>query len=183
MESTSIYTCAAGRPGHPHEALFWREATWSNDARVVRRGDMKLVQYSDSAPALYDLSSYVGERQDLLENDMDTAKAMTALWNEWNEGNTKASLITVTADYRYQFGEWMKGHQARRESWAEDQDRQHMTIADGAGRLTASAVGVPESPQRLQHLHLRVAPERGAAARLRSPYSAKPCIRDKQGRD
>ena len=115
--------------GQPHEALYWRTASPGIDVRVVRRGDMKLVQEGDGRPMLYDLSSQGGERQNLLEGNTETAREMAVLWNAWNEGNTKASLSAGISDYRQSFNEWMETYWEDRRSWVESQERQRMAVS------------------------------------------------------
>ncbi len=52
---------AGGRSGSPHEILFWR----GGQARAVRKGKWKLIEFGDRYTRLFDLDADLGETKDL----------------------------------------------------------------------------------------------------------------------
>ena len=115
----------------PHEALFWRRS-WPTEDRtfVVRSGDMKLIQVADNTPQLYDLSTDIGETDNLYDGERETAATLAALWNEWNKDNLKGSLIFSIGEYTNERRAWFKEYEATRRAWVEAQTDQTISIPD-----------------------------------------------------
>jgi arylsulfatase A-like enzyme len=76
----------------PHDALYWR----FGQQMAIRQGDWKLVKYdphADSQPGkstdarLYNLANDIGERDNLIEQEPERARALQAAWDEWNSSN------------------------------------------------------------------------------------------------
>ena len=112
----------------PHEALFWRKAGMNSKIQVVRSGNMKLVQEGNEPPELFNLATDIGEQDDLFEDEEETARTLAALWNVWNEGNTKASHIWGISPYEAAFREWLEDYEQERIDWVAEQTRQQITI-------------------------------------------------------
>ena len=56
--------------------------------QAVRQGDWKLVKASkDMTPMLVNLATDPGEQTDLTAQQPDKAKALQALWDQWNAAN------------------------------------------------------------------------------------------------
>lgn len=64
----------------PHEALFWR----AGKARVVRKGQWKLLEFGDSYTRLFDLSSDVGESKDVAAKHPAVVRELKAAWQAWS---------------------------------------------------------------------------------------------------
>ena len=115
--------------GAPHQALFWRTAeSGSTKIQAVRSGNMKLVQRGSQTPQLYNLATDIGEQNDLYADQEDTARTLAALWNTWNQGNTKASHIWGISSYEEAFAAWRSEHLEARLDWVADQTRHQITI-------------------------------------------------------
>ena len=106
-----------GQTDPPHEALFWRKSTPENDIRVVRSGNMKLIQEGSAAPQLFDLSADIGEQNNLLTSQKATARRLAALWNDWNQDNTKGSYIWGIKNYVTKLNELLNSHEQERNIW------------------------------------------------------------------
>jgi arylsulfatase A-like enzyme len=68
--------------GRPHQTLYWKSGpTWA-----VRDGDLKLVvgDRAMAKPALFDLSTDIGEQTDLAGQRPDDVKRLQALHSNWN---------------------------------------------------------------------------------------------------
>lgn len=67
--------------GRPHDALFWRMGRhWG-----VRQGNWKAVQtYRSGEPALFNLSTDLGETRDLRAQHPQVYSAFHAKWQRWN---------------------------------------------------------------------------------------------------
>ncbi len=114
--------------GSPHEALYWRKSTPDNDIRVVRSGDMKLIQKGSASPQLFDLSTDIGEQNDLFASQRTTARRLAALWNTWNQANTKGSYIWGIVNYETELKELLEEHKQERENWVNGQTRQRIVV-------------------------------------------------------
>jgi len=64
----------------PERALFWR--FWSQSA--IRKGDWKLLKFSDRATYLFDLSKDPGEKNNLLAQNPEIAKQLETQLTTWN---------------------------------------------------------------------------------------------------
>jgi arylsulfatase A-like enzyme len=80
----------------PHDALYWR----FGQPMAIRAGDFKLVRYDSNADTLtgarnqpvtpwklYNLSSDIGEANDLAAAMPDKVKELEAKWDRWNASN------------------------------------------------------------------------------------------------
>ncbi len=79
----------------PHETLCWR----FGEQMAIRHGDWKLVKYDPTADGilgprgrateakLYNLASDIGEKNDLISENLEVAKRLKAKWDEWNALN------------------------------------------------------------------------------------------------
>lgn len=64
----------------PHDRLMWRYGQqWA-----IREGDWKLESDGVGAPELYNLSSDIGEANNLAAKNPDKVKSLQAAYNEWN---------------------------------------------------------------------------------------------------
>jgi hypothetical protein len=63
---------------------------------AIRQGDWKLVRYDPAVEGgkglatgtkLYNLANDIGERENLIEDEPEKAKALQAAWDRWNESN------------------------------------------------------------------------------------------------
>lgn len=68
------------RKGAPHETLFWR----AGQARAVRAGNWKLVEFGEQYSALFDLSEDVGERNDLASKHSTVVRKLRQSWKDWS---------------------------------------------------------------------------------------------------
>jgi arylsulfatase A-like enzyme len=81
--------------GAPHDALYWRFGR----QMAIRKGDLKLVRTIDSPsgpalpPALYDLSTDLGETKDLSAARPDAVQDLQADWDAWNATQAKPAWI------------------------------------------------------------------------------------------
>ena len=68
--------------GKPHESLYWR----FGEQWAIRKGDWKLVasRIDKSVPRLIDLSSDIGEANDLSAKEPEKLKELTDAWKAWN---------------------------------------------------------------------------------------------------
>ncbi len=64
----------------PHEALFWR----GGQARVVRKGSWKLIEFGEGYSRLYDLSKDLGERDDVAARRPEVVRELRAAWQKWS---------------------------------------------------------------------------------------------------
>lgn len=70
-----------GAQAVPHEALFWR----SGKARVVRKGNWKLLELGDRHVKLYDLSKDIGEHDNVAERHPEIVKDLRARFAAWSK--------------------------------------------------------------------------------------------------
>lgn len=81
------------KSGSPHEALFWRFNFPTDKPEqhgwAVRQGDWKLVKngWARTPVALYNLTDDPAEKNDLSKSEPEKVRALTALWEQWNEDN------------------------------------------------------------------------------------------------
>ena len=73
---------------NPHEALFWHYPHYHSRAitpgGAVRRGDLKLLEwFEDGKIELYDLSTDIGERNDLSLDRPEEAAQLLETLHEW----------------------------------------------------------------------------------------------------
>jgi arylsulfatase A-like enzyme len=66
----------------PHEALFWR----SGKARVVRKGNWKLLELGDQHVKLFDLSKDIGEHDSVAAKHPQIVKELRTLFAQWEKG-------------------------------------------------------------------------------------------------
>lgn len=85
LDGVNLLPLLEGKTGKLNrEALYWRFGV----QQAVRQGDWKLVKASaDMAPMLVDLANDPGEQTDLTAQHPEKAKALQALWDQWNAGN------------------------------------------------------------------------------------------------
>ena len=65
----------------PHQTFFWRIGT----RYAVRRGNWKLLRTSDDQIQLFDLSTDVGESNDLSEQRPDVVKELVEALDIWEK--------------------------------------------------------------------------------------------------
>jgi arylsulfatase A-like enzyme len=83
----------------PHDRLFWRK--FGQDAISVRAGNMKLVadsQRSKKGYSLFDLSEDIGETNDLLSKNPETADSLIEDCERWNEQLQPTAFPTLMGD-------------------------------------------------------------------------------------
>jgi arylsulfatase A-like enzyme len=86
------------KTGAPHDALYWR----FGQQMAIRSGDFKLVQYDTNAETLtgkrnqhvssvklYNVTSDIGEANDLAAAMPEKVKELQAKWDAWNASNVK----------------------------------------------------------------------------------------------
>lgn len=71
----------------PHEFLFWR----AGQARAVRKGNWKLLEFGDGFTRLFDLSKDIGETQDLAGKFPDVVRDLRAAFGGWSASMKKAA--------------------------------------------------------------------------------------------
>ena len=91
----------------PHDVLYWR----SIGQTAVRKGDWKLVTYMSkidegdvhrselpppTAPRLYNLSTDIGETNDLASSETEKFNELKSLWDEWNANMDQSPQIQHT---------------------------------------------------------------------------------------
>jgi arylsulfatase A-like enzyme len=66
----------------PHETLYWR----FGEQWAIRKGDWKLVasRIDKNVPRLINLSSDIGEANDLSAKEPEKLKELTEAWKAWN---------------------------------------------------------------------------------------------------
>jgi arylsulfatase A-like enzyme len=81
--------------GAPHDALYWRLGR----QMAIRHGDWKLVRYDATVDGmrgqfteakLYNLADDIGETNDLIDKEPETAAALQAAWDVWDRSNVSA---------------------------------------------------------------------------------------------
>ena len=99
MEGVNLVPFVTGKnKGAPHEAIFWRG---SNNWSVLAADRTKHMQDHDSnGPRLYHLPDDVSESNDLLAWQPERAKALRALWDEWNKDNVDCRLLPYKTYHR-----------------------------------------------------------------------------------
>jgi arylsulfatase A-like enzyme len=70
-----------------HEALYWRYGPQS----AMRKGNYKLVRFEGKPDQLFDLSTDIGEKNDLAASKPKVAKELGAMFDKWN-GELKEPL-------------------------------------------------------------------------------------------
>jgi len=93
LEGVDLLPYLAGTDNDaPHEALFWR----FGPQMAVRKGDWKLVKYDPVVDGgkkgatdarLYNLADDIGEKNNVIADEPETAKELQAAWDEWNKSN------------------------------------------------------------------------------------------------
>ena len=78
-----------GKPGPPHEALFWR----MGPRHAIRKGTWKLVQMA-AQPELYDLAADIGETTDLAAGKPDILKDLAQTYAAWDAQMAKPLWAT-----------------------------------------------------------------------------------------
>ena len=68
--------------GAPHDALYWR--FWNQSA--VRSGQWKYIQAGNAAKYLFDLSTDAPEKQNVIAEHPDVARALAAKLSSWTSG-------------------------------------------------------------------------------------------------
>ncbi|MEX2261002.1 MAG: sulfatase-like hydrolase/transferase [Bryobacteraceae bacterium] len=68
------------RQGAPHEALFWR----AGQARAVRQGPWKLLEFGERYSKLYNLTSDIGEKTDVSARHPEVVKRLRDAWRAWS---------------------------------------------------------------------------------------------------
>lgn len=69
----------------PHDTLFWRTGGPGGN-NAVRRGSMKLVRLGKAEPELYDLSTDIGESQNLAAEKPEVVKELITAIADWEKG-------------------------------------------------------------------------------------------------
>ncbi|MBL8234234.1 MAG: sulfatase-like hydrolase/transferase [Bryobacterales bacterium] len=64
----------------PHEILFWR----CGNARVVRKGQWKLIEFGDQFTRLYNLAADPAEKTDLSPERVSLVNELRASWKNWS---------------------------------------------------------------------------------------------------
>lgn len=86
LEGTNLLPyLTGGNEGAPHAVLCWRYGK----KYAVRMGDWKLVDQGEGA-TLHNLTTDVGEKNDLAAKEPDRVKAMQAAYDKWNQRNIPA---------------------------------------------------------------------------------------------
>lgn len=70
------------RTGAPHERLYWR--TGGGATYAVREGNWKLACPKDGSPELYDLSTDIGERNNLAATQAERLGSLLKAYGAWN---------------------------------------------------------------------------------------------------
>lgn len=84
---------AEGNRQRPHETLCWRiDGMWA-----IRHGDWKLVhaEADQNPPALFDLASDPGEKNDLAGKQPEKVAELKAAWEKWNTQLAPAAAAKV----------------------------------------------------------------------------------------
>jgi arylsulfatase A-like enzyme len=84
----------------PHETLYWR----MGDKHAIRSGDWKLTVESGAAPALFDLSSDLGEQRDLAASQPEKLQELTRRFEAWSRevgAPEQANAAASNADRRF----------------------------------------------------------------------------------
>lgn len=84
VDMLSVLTGSSEKAVHP--TLFW---DFPAAGQAVADGDLKLVLAKDAEPQLFDLSKDVGEKHDLADQRPEDVKRLTALLEQWQQGNVK----------------------------------------------------------------------------------------------
>ncbi|MDX1947370.1 MAG: sulfatase-like hydrolase/transferase [Pirellulaceae bacterium] len=65
----------------PHATLYWR----FGEQMAIRHGDYKLVKaVGITEPALFNLATDIGEKNDLIATEGEKAKELSGIWDKWN---------------------------------------------------------------------------------------------------
>lgn len=86
LDGTNLIPYLSGaQSGAPHERLFWR--TGGGEKYAVREGDWKLVKDAPGEPQLFNLTSDIGEVQDVASAHPDVARRLQTSYADWNRDN------------------------------------------------------------------------------------------------
>lgn len=66
--------------GKPHDALFWR----GGQARAVRKGKWKLLEFGERYTRLFDLEADLGETKDLSAKHPEVVRELRTAWQGWS---------------------------------------------------------------------------------------------------
>jgi arylsulfatase len=79
LEGRSLMPALAGKPLHPHDAIFWEH----QGNQAVREGRFKLVRAHGSDWELYDLEADRTESNNLAPARTATVQRMSRMYDEW----------------------------------------------------------------------------------------------------
>jgi len=97
LDGVNLLPHLAGKKGAaPHDRLFWRYG----EQHAVRMGDWKLLKMAEGAPQLYNLSSDIGEANNIAAGNPEKVKELQTAYDQWN-----AQLIPPR---------WARGDQGQR---------------------------------------------------------------------
>jgi arylsulfatase A-like enzyme len=96
---------------------------------AVRQGDWKLLMPSSLPPALYDLSTDVGEQRDLSAEHPDVAARLRAALNTW-EVELERNPLFVSVPYWAGYNRRLYHKTFTRVQPAPDDDRDHWSFRD-----------------------------------------------------
>ena len=74
------------------------------------------------------MAADIGEQDDLFSTQKATARELAALWNVWNQGNTKAAHIWGIYNYEEELEQLLDDYEQERVDWVDAQTRQQITI-------------------------------------------------------
>ena len=92
MEGVDLIPFVLGeKSGHPHSALFWRDASkWS----ILTSDRTKhLKDHTSPKPQLFELPNDATESNDLIGQKPELAAQLLAQWNVWNKSNIECRLL------------------------------------------------------------------------------------------
>jgi arylsulfatase A-like enzyme len=69
----------------PHDILFWR----CGNARVVRKGQWKLLEFGDKLTRLYNVVSDPSEKEDMASRHAELVNELRASWRNWSDRMAK----------------------------------------------------------------------------------------------
>lgn len=99
LEGMNLFPILEGREPQVERTLFWRSTSYNWQQRAVRRGNWKLVVDGLSV-FLFDMSTDIGERNDVAKFNQDIAQELRGLLTTWEadvDAEAQASPAASTA--------------------------------------------------------------------------------------
>lgn len=129
-----------------HPALFWN---FPGAGRAVSEGNLKLVLAKNTPPQLFDLASDISEKNDLAAQRPDDVKRLTALLDQWEQGNVKPLWGPGSNTAQKPASTKQSTTNSRRETLFAERDKNH----DNKITKEEMSAGIPDPAQAAKRFH------------------------------